>query len=89
MYHLKPTKRMIRGNGKTAILVELKEPYNSRCKWLFGSKRAIYRQLPAKVLGISYTTLLCHHNLTEPFENDKCTITRLELYRTATNRCKQ
>lgn len=78
----------MRGNKDSALLVELAEPYNGKSKWLFGSKRAIFRQLPPAVVGISYTTLLCKHNLQVPFKNNKCTITRLELNRTATNRGK-
>ena len=79
----------MRGNRDSAILVELNEPYNGKTKWLFGSKRAIYRLLPPAVVGIGYNTLLCKHNLKEPYKGKKCTITRLELNRTATNRGKQ
>ena len=43
----------MRGNKDSAILVELAEPYNGKTKWLFGSKRAIFRHLPPAVLGIS------------------------------------
>ena len=78
----------MRGNKDSIILVELKEPHYGRTKFAFGSKRAIYRLLPTSAVGISYTTLLCKHNLQEPFENDKCIITRLSLHRTATNRGK-
>lgn len=79
----------MRNEKETAILVELAEPYNGREKYLFGSKRAIYRLLPTSVLGIGYNTLLCKHDLKQPYKNEKCTITRLELSRTATNRGKQ
>lgn len=79
----------MRGGKEYAILVELQQPYNGRSKWLFGSKRAIFRLLPPAIVGISYNTLLCKHNLQEPYTNNKCTITRLELSRTATNRAKQ
>lgn len=79
----------MRCNKDSAILVELAQPYNGKTKYLFGSKRAIFRLLPPKVVGISYTTLLCKHNLREPYKNNLCTITRLELNRTATNRGKQ
>ena len=79
----------MRGNKDSAILVVLAEPYNGKTKWLFGSKRAIFRQLPPAVLGISYNTLLCKYNLREPYKNKQCTITRMELNRTATNRGKQ
>lgn len=79
----------MRDGKEYAILVELQKPYNGRSKWLFGSKRAIFRQLPPAIVGIAYSTLVCKHNLREPFSNNKCTITRLELVRTATNRAKQ
>lgn len=79
----------MRGNKDSAILVELAQPYNGKTKYLFGSKRAIFRVLPPSVLGISYNTLLCKYNLHEPYSNKQCTITRLELHRTATNRGKQ
>lgn len=79
----------MREGKEYAILVELQQPYNGRRKWLFGSKRAIFRLLPPAIVGISYNTLLCKHNLQEPYTNNKCTITRLELSRTATNRAKQ
>ena len=57
----------MRGNKDSAILVELAEPYNGKTKWLFGSKRAIFRLLPPAIVGISYNTLLCKHNLQEPY----------------------
>lgn len=78
----------MRGNRESCILVELNKPYCGQLKWVFGSKRAIYRLLPADVVGLSYSTLVCKHNLKEPFSNKLCTITRLTLHRTATNRGK-
>lgn len=79
----------MRGGKEQAILVELQQPYNGKNMYLFGSKRAIFRLLPPAFVGISYSTLLCKHNLHEPYSNSKCKITRLELHRTATNRAKQ
>ena len=36
------------------IHVELKEPYNGKRHYYFGSKKAIYETLPREVVGISY-----------------------------------
>lgn len=71
------------------IIVELNEPYNGIARWCFGCKAAIYQHLPAYIVGIALTTLQNKIKLTEPYSNEKCTISMHPLHRAKTNRGKR
>ena len=75
--------------GNKVIIVDLKEPYKDKKRWVFGSKAAIYQHLPASVVGVSLTTLQCKVNLSNtPYNTPTCVISQDEMLRASTNRGK-
>ena len=57
------------------IHVELKEPYDGKTHYYFGSKKAIYTLLPREVVGISYESLRALGDIkNRPYEGRKSTI---------------
>lgn len=45
---------------RKVVHVELREPYNGRQHWYFGSLAAIYDHIPAEVMGVSLKTIWSH-----------------------------
>ncbi len=65
-----PIKRQLK-----VIHVELKEPFNGKRHYYFGSKKAIYETLPHEVVGISYQSLRALGDIkNRPYEGRKSTI---------------
>ena len=76
--------------GNKVIIVELKEPYKDKIRWVFGSKAAIYQYLPVSVIGIALATLQCKVNLNNaPYSTSTCVISQDEMLRASTNRGKR
>lgn len=42
---------------RKVVHVELKEPYNGKRHWYFGSVEAIYDTIPPDIVGVAKTTL--------------------------------
>ena len=57
---------------KRVYHVQLREPYNGKTDFFFGSIIAIYSVLPADVVGIKYTSLKSKR--LDRYENKKCVI---------------
>lgn len=74
------TKRQLK-----VIHVELREPFNGKRHYYFGSKKAIYETLPREVVGISYESFRALGDIKErPYEGRKATI-RQGVLRTLNN----
>ena len=57
------------------IHVELKEPFNGKRHYYFGSKKAIYETLPREVVGISYQSFRALGDIrNSPYEGRKAII---------------
>lgn len=64
------------------IHVELKESYDGKNHYYFGSKKAIYETLPHEVVGISYQSLRTIGDIrNHPYEGRRCII-RQDILRT-------
>jgi len=60
---------------RKVIHVELKEPFNGKRHYYFGSKKAIYETLPREVVGISYESFRALGDIkNHPYEGRKSTI---------------
>lgn len=58
--------------SKRVYHVHLREPYNGKQDYYFGSLTAIYVNLPEDVLGVKYTSLKAKKFT--GYENNKCVI---------------
>jgi hypothetical protein len=56
------------------IHVELKEPYQGKKHWYFGSKAAIYDTLPLNIVGIGLDSLWQRDLDENEYTNKLCTI---------------
>ena len=56
------------------IHVELKEPYQGKIHYYFGSKAAIYDALPIQVVGIKLESLWAINLEQKEYNNKLCTI---------------
>jgi hypothetical protein len=76
-------------NGCKIVHIQLREPFQGKANYYFGSIAAIYATLPAEVIGIQKNSLY-----NEPFmdgkeySNKKCTIRIGTLKRQLTHRGK-
>lgn len=69
----------MRSNTKI-IHVQLREAYEDKTNYYFGSKAAIYAKLPKEAIGIAYSSLR-NINLAEgPYINDRCVIRQDVIY---------
>lgn len=60
---------------RKVIHVELKEPFDGKTHFYFGSKKAIYTLLPRETVGISYESLRALGDIkNRPYEGRKATI---------------
>lgn len=67
--------------SKKIYHVHLHEPYNGKQDYYFGSMLAIYRHLPADVVGIKYVSLKSRK--WTQYENKKCVIISDEIKRSS------
>ncbi len=67
------------------IHVDLNTPYRGKKHYYFGSKSAIYEQLPSDIIGIKKESLW-NIDLAEDYKNKLCTIRTGVLKRKPTNR---
>lgn len=65
--------------AKRVYHVHLREPYNDKQDYYFGSIVAIYSTIPESVLGVKYTTLTAKKFT--GYENKKCVIKVDEIIR--------
>lgn len=65
--------------AKRVYHVHLREPYEGKSDFYFGSLIAIYRYLPADVVGIKYSSLKSTKR--QHYENKKCVINVDEIKR--------
>lgn len=70
------------------IHVELKEQYNGKIHYYFGSKAAIYDTLPERLVGISKESLWNINLHNKDYSNKKCIIRLGTLIRRRTQRGK-
>lgn len=56
------------------IHVELKEPYQGKIHYYFGSKAAVYNTLPIQVVGIKLESLWAINLEQSEYNNKLCTI---------------
>jgi hypothetical protein len=68
------------------IHVELKEPYNGKTHYYFGSKTAVCQYLPAEIVGIKKASLWNVDLNEKTYENRQCIIRAGKLYRVPTMR---
>lgn len=71
--------------NQKVIHVELKEPYQGKKHWYFGSMAAIYQELPLEVIGVQLTTLWTHLRESD-YVGRKCTIRKGVLNRHRSSR---
>lgn len=68
------------------IHIELKEPYQGKQHYYYGSKAAIYEELPEEVIGIKKESLWNVDLAKGEYKNRLCTIRLGELKRKRTDR---
>lgn len=74
---------------RKVIHVELKEPYNGRRNYYFGSAKAIYNTLPTEIVGISLGSLWNWFSKSNTYTGAHATIRKRDLITTPTNRGKR
>lgn len=74
---------------RKVIHVELKEPYNGRRNYYFGSCAAIYDTLPIEIVGIGLGALWNWFGKTNTYNGPLATIRKRELLSKSTNRGKK
>lgn len=74
---------------RKVIHVELKEPYNGRHNYYFGSVAAIYETLPVDVVGIGLGSLWNAFGKDSTYRGKFATVRKRELLTKSTNRGKK
>ncbi|MDR2286207.1 MAG: hypothetical protein LBE04_01835 [Prevotellaceae bacterium] len=74
--------------GLKVIHIELKQQYNGKTHYYFGSKTAVYKHLTVGIIGIKKTSLWNVDLDEKPYENRLCIIRAGQLYRVPTMRGK-
>lgn len=75
--------------ARKVIHVELKEPYNGRRNYYFGSAKAIYNTLPTEIVGIGLGSLWNWFSKSNTYTGSLATIRKRDLITTPTNRGKK
>lgn len=68
-------------NGNKIIHIELKEPYEGKRHWYFGSKSAVYDVFDKDIIGCTLPTLRTVNLTNSKYENKKCIIRQGTLHR--------